>query len=222
MGAYVALAGSCCLGLANKKMRRKLANSIFIGIFGITLIAFALKPIINEDFTKIIYIRSLAHIMALNNTLGSAHLDRAYARTSVETRMERTKSALEVWKEHPFLGVGLNNFSFYFPVDVANKVHGAFTEILAEMGIFGLISFMLILVIPLISMRKRIAYVRSFDFKHTSLIALYYILFARCIRFLYAGNWADEKMWIELSMAVVLLQMTCKWGRHKPEDDAML
>lgn len=56
-------------------------------------------------------------------------------------RKEINAKALQVFKEHPFLGVGLGNFrNNYHP----NEIHNSFLSILTESGIMGLFFLMLI------------------------------------------------------------------------------
>lgn len=69
--------------------------------------------------------------------------------TSNKGRIEIWKDTLESIKKHPILGVGIENFSIVLDQDVSASKKGAsahniYLNVWAEMGIFGLIIFLLI------------------------------------------------------------------------------
>lgn len=64
---------------------------------------------------------------------------------SANTRSEMLSIALEIWRGSPFNGVGLNNFSYYYFYDYSGwsqtYAHNTYAEILADLGVIGLILF---------------------------------------------------------------------------------
>ncbi len=67
-----------------------------------------------------------------------------------QERVTYQKAAIAMEKEHPWLGVGFNNFQFHIekytgPTGLIYKVHNIFLLILAETGILGAACFLLFL-----------------------------------------------------------------------------
>ncbi len=68
-------------------------------------------------------------------------------------RIVYQKMAWEMFKDHPILGVGFNNFQLFspsyapksYPFSLHSKVHNSYLLILSEMGICGLAAFLLFL-----------------------------------------------------------------------------
>jgi len=57
---------------------------------------------------------------------------------SISRRIDYWQDTLEIIKRHPFAGVGIGNFN----LPLTNYAHNSYLQIWAEMGIFGLISFL--------------------------------------------------------------------------------
>ncbi len=70
-----------------------------------------------------------------------------------QERVVYQKMAWEMFKDHPVLGVGFNNFQLFspsyapktHPLSLHSKVHNSYLLILSEMGICGLLAFLLFL-----------------------------------------------------------------------------
>jgi O-antigen ligase len=87
----------------------------------------------------------------------------ASGNATVTTRVGIWKTALSMWEQHPILGVGLGNFpAAYANTPVPGKVflpntvfqppphaHDVFLQLMAEQGIFGLLTFVGILAVAL-------------------------------------------------------------------------
>lgn len=74
-----------------------------------------------------------------------------FSRSTLDDRIDLMKSAIDIFRKHPIFGAGPGMFEFlYTPVQgckphyVHFHVHNTYLEILAEMGIFGLIAFLFI------------------------------------------------------------------------------
>lgn len=58
----------------------------------------------------------------------------------------------EIWKSHPFLGIGINNFSQYYYlykepwVQETQKLHQSFFQVFIEIGIIGFLTYILMIV----------------------------------------------------------------------------
>ena len=67
---------------------------------------------------------------------------------STETRSEMISIALQLFSEHPLVGVGFENFSYYYFYSYGGwamtYAHSNFAELLADLGLPGLISYYLV------------------------------------------------------------------------------
>jgi len=82
--------------------------------------------------------------------------------SGLETRYQFIQAALEVWQDHPFLGVGTNQFRFhamgYNPDLYTTYAHSDYAEILADFGVVGFILYYTVfvfLVVRVLRLRAR-------------------------------------------------------------------
>lgn len=80
----------------------------------------------------------------------------AQADSSTEDRLYLMKRAIEVWAEHPFIGVGWHNYRYYN--DSGVYAHNNYAEMLASLGIVGFLIYY--------AMFIRIAYIIFTDFRN--------------------------------------------------------
>jgi len=77
---------------------------------------------------------------------------------SVSLRLLVLKGGINMFLDHPFLGVGAGNFIVYSRaysfLSEAKFAHNSFLEIGAELGVFGLTLFVLIIVLTIINLKK--------------------------------------------------------------------
>ncbi|HKQ77335.1 MAG TPA: O-antigen ligase family protein [Blastocatellia bacterium] len=71
---------------------------------------------------------------------------------SAQERQEHMKRAFEVAKSRPIFGVGIGNFHIYSISEM--RAHNAYLEMAAELGVIGLIAFLVIIFAPLRSLRR--------------------------------------------------------------------
>jgi O-antigen ligase len=72
--------------------------------------------------------------------------------TSAQERQKVLKNAAEVAARRFIVGVGMGNFLFYSIRDA--KAHNSYLEILAELGIVGLVAYLIVMLRPLRSLRR--------------------------------------------------------------------
>lgn len=96
---------------------------------------------------------------------------------STSTRVEMTKIALELFARQPLWGVGFENYSYYYYYDYSGwaetYAHSNFAELLASLGLVGMISYYVIpiwLTISLLRLFRRI------DPEKRTLVALLLVL----------------------------------------------
>jgi len=64
-------------------------------------------------------------------------------------RINIWQDAIAIWQRSPFMGVGAGNFQFFdlaYGTDVVGVAHNQFLEVLAEMGVQGLICLLLTII----------------------------------------------------------------------------
>jgi len=88
---------------------------------------------------------------------------------SADLRLFFIKEGFETWKNNPVLGIGLNNFSFYY----GTYTHNNFIEMLANLGIIGLILYYLIYLFCFLNVIK----IKDFNLKVSGLFFLILFLF---------------------------------------------
>jgi putative inorganic carbon (HCO3(-)) transporter len=84
----------------------------------------------------------LERVFALRDAFQTTTLD-----WSVYTRLLALRTAWEMFLQHPFTGIGIGNFitAAAYKVFVRIVVHNSYLEILVGTGVFGLLSFLLIM-----------------------------------------------------------------------------
>jgi O-antigen ligase len=64
-------------------------------------------------------------------------------------RLNIWQDAIAIWQHSPFMGIGAGNFQFFdiaYGIEVAGVAHNQFLEVLAEMGVQGLVCLLLAMV----------------------------------------------------------------------------
>lgn len=137
-----------------------IAALVMIGVIAIVYFKrlFTLKNII------IFSIGTVAIVWVVFQTLGSSgepftmakfqeHVLNAFYGASYNERVETFDQALGAWQEHPMVGVGVGSFGpyvsphpYYIPDDGWRIVNNEVIEILAEQGIIGLTTFLIMII----------------------------------------------------------------------------
>jgi len=163
--AFVCLLGY--LGLVGTMSRLP----IILGLIEAAFTLLVMVALWRVSATRVLAIGSVAGAIILG--FGAIFVGEIHSRVvgdfeqSMKFRMEYNEVALEIWREHPLLGIGLNNFPEglaehsprlakivddmqsgrkKFGVRVAAPVHNLYLLILAETGAFGLVAFVVLLI----------------------------------------------------------------------------
>src|SRR6266404_3542349 len=76
----------------------------------------------------------------------------AFTSNSAQERQGEMKQALDIALRHPFIGIGMGNYPFYS--NHAIRAHNAYVEVAGELGIAGLIAYMVLIFAPLRSLKR--------------------------------------------------------------------
>lgn len=123
----------------------------------------------------------------------------------------RVHTASIAWQEflkHPLFGIGAGNFSSYtavglFPGQVHYELHhadGMFFNVLAEMGIIGVVPILLFFGTMFTSLRKVIRLNKSNDLNFHISRGLYFMLLLYLISNLFSGGWLAFWVWFNFSI----------------------
>ncbi len=103
---------------------------------------------------------ALAACLVLAMSMPAGYTDRLFTiihteqdtTNSAQERQGEMKQALEIALRHPFLGIGMGNYPFYS--NHAIRAHNAYIEVAGELGIAGLIAYLILIFAPLRSLKR--------------------------------------------------------------------
>lgn len=79
--------------------------------------------------------------------------------SSTQTRLQMTGIALELFSQHPIIGIGFNNFSYYYLYEysgwAATYAHNTYAELLADLGLVGTILYYAIPIWTVVTLARR-------------------------------------------------------------------
>ena len=193
-----------------------------LGLFSVTLIylLFFAQRSLGRLGTLAVFVFSIAISISILQALSPATLDRGLynilpqfeaADDSSEIRPELYRVAVEMFKDHPFLGVGLANYQhligMYTSRSNESPPHNVFLGTLAEMGIVGFAVLMALYGYLLRQIWKAYMAAPSADGKRTAamLLAVFvaYLVMAGMFQFWYL----NRDVFLILSIIVVGLRL---------------
>ena len=103
---------------------------------------------------------ALAACVVLAMSMPAGYADRLFtiihteqdSTNSAQERQGEMKQALDIALRHPFLGIGLGNYPFYS--NHAIRAHNAYVEIAGELGVSGLIAYLILIFAPLRNLKR--------------------------------------------------------------------
>lgn len=115
--------------LKNKGQNKKI--SLFVGIFLASLFFYFITTI-PALYDAVGYrLVDLGHMLKGDGTSSQSSLE----------RMELIQQAIEIWYNHFFVGVGMNNFSLFQTVAKGYYAHCNYAELLADLGVIGFLLY---------------------------------------------------------------------------------
>lgn len=103
---------------------------------------------------------ALAGVVVLVLSMPAGYADRLFTIVhtekdttgSAQERQGELKRAIDVALHHPIIGVGLNNYPIYS--NHAIRAHNSFLEVSAELGLTGLIAYLILIFVPMRRLRR--------------------------------------------------------------------
>ncbi|MBO0720133.1 MAG: O-antigen ligase family protein [Blastocatellia bacterium] len=131
-GGFLGLIFALLFMLWKLSQRRRIRTMILVFVAVAVLL-----PVLPGSYGK----RILTIFSSDSDTTGSSN-----------ERKELLDNALNVISHHPIVGVGFGNFPIYSIHELA--AHNSYVEITAELGVFGLLAYLIVLFSPLLSLRR--------------------------------------------------------------------
>lgn len=103
---------------------------------------------------------ALAACLVLAMSMPAGYADRLFTiihteqdtTNSAQERQGEMKQALDIALHHPFIGIGMGNYPFYS--NHAIRAHNAYVEVAGELGLAGLIAYLVLIFAPLRSLKR--------------------------------------------------------------------
>lgn len=179
--------------------------------YGIPLLILVPLTVAGLVYIGIDFFSALERISNLWNFL-TGQIDLTAVDSSFRARSARALVALQVWKDHPLIGVGLNNLQFHtasyeapswYPISqkVFVSSHNIWTQSLATMGIIGFMALVLVwggsLWFVYRAMKSSVG-----DYK-ILLIASYFIIWSNILAV--STVFVNPMRWIDLAVVYLIL-----------------
>jgi putative inorganic carbon (HCO3(-)) transporter len=103
---------------------------------------------------------ALAACLVLAMSMPAGYTDRLFTiihteqdtTNSAQERQGEMKQALDIALRHPFIGIGMGNYPFYS--NHAIRAHNAYVEVAGELGLTGLLAYLVLIFAPLRSLKR--------------------------------------------------------------------
>jgi hypothetical protein len=215
LAAWAALAGAILIGAFDRYTREPLLKLTGVMLVSGVVLGFLFQPVLGDNFAEIAFVRTQETV---SNVLGqekdTAEQATRYDQNSAGNRLARARASFDVWWNHPWTGVGLNNHHYYFPDHVAPEAHIGMLMVLSNMGLIGLSGFLCIFWCAFSLLRTLRNTVQPFSTEWLVSTGIQYALWALVCKLMVGFNWVNVELWITLSMLVVVY----RWGLENEGD----
>ena len=135
---------------------KKTALVLCVGFIGLFLIKYGIKKVYKFLFVVAIFVILSQHLLSL--PIFSTINDRLTSylsgdlNTSDRIRSDMIQFGIEIFKDQPFIGYGLQNFRHLYYGKMYS--HNNFVELLVSLGVYGFAVYYLMFIIPIIKILK--------------------------------------------------------------------
>jgi hypothetical protein len=201
MGAYIAMGGAIAAAFFINEVRTYALRVVLISVGTLFVLSLILYPVLEVPFWEIMWSRAVLHLQTFGTE--SVQPESIAVSTSVSARLAKAQEGLHVWLNHPFLGVGVNNFERFYSQGAGSGLHSALLQSLAEMGILGGVAFLTLAFGTPVSLLRKWRSVVSWE--RVLYIALGLGLLGRAVWMILAGNYVLDFFWLDMMVATILL-----------------
>lgn len=196
--AYFALLVAGAVGLLIRPVRTMMGRVVLYTGAIVAVLTLVSLAVLEEPFLELAVERALA---ALDRIVDVGY----YGGSTIDARLERAEAALAVWAEHPLFGVGVNNWGRFYPAGMAQKVHGAFVQALAEMGPLGPLTLFGAVFGSGAALLAKLRTVGELGWREAVIGAVGVGLVARGARMLVASNYLSPFFALDMLIAALLI-----------------
>jgi O-antigen ligase len=196
--AYLTLLITIASMYTISQVGRPQISKLILVLLILALVGGSLLSLFNIDFFGAIIYRF--KYLLINMTHPSTTLEI----TSYRVRTECMKAALEVWKDSPIIGVGLNTMSYRNNICEFSL---GWSQLLADQGLIGTLLMALIFGVLIRGLYKLSVDPAIQPFWSVLCLAVIFILISEIVDGIFTYNWVDLQRWINLAIAnLVLIQ----------------
>ncbi|HXG68765.1 MAG TPA: O-antigen ligase family protein [Blastocatellia bacterium] len=146
-----------CAGLIGAGVVASFSRAGFLGLLGMSAVLLWKVGRRNRALTALAFVIALGVFLT---TMPGGYGDRIVsifdpgkdATGSRQARRDLLERAVKVAAAHPFIGVGIGNYHIYSHKEL--RAHNSYLEISAELGVAGLIAYLILLFAPFRSLRR--------------------------------------------------------------------
>lgn len=167
------------------------------------------------------YFISKAEPQALDQFISRVKLEDISTSESGAGRLQTYQKAIDYWQESPIIGIGVGNYAMHSknypsPDDITDWdiVNNEYLEILCEMGILGMISFIIILII--LFWREKVAYYATHDkFLRATLLGLTAAFLGILVQYNFFSTLYIVHIWVLVGIIVATTNLCFKYRGEK-------
>lgn len=152
----------------------------------------------------------------LTRSLGAFELVFEQESLSDRWRDYNWSAAIGEFEKHPLVGMGLGTFERFYD---KHEVHSSYLSFAAETGLLGLISYLLLVTVPLLHLLRALAAYAARGRMDTMLIALILGIFSQLLFAIHHNNTRHRHVWMLLLCGLLyaelaLLRLRAGWTEH--------
>lgn len=205
LAAYITVAIMCVFILLSKKM---LMRGLKVGLITSTVI-FCI--ILGLRFINVDFLSGFSRVKKLTTNIAA----KSVSTGAFRQRLLHNLRALKIWKDHPLLGVGINNVPYYHssysppdwlkgrPIEETGSGN-MWTMAIAEMGFFAFVGLAFLWISALLKMKHYIKLALDNSSIFLSL-TFYYILLGEIVNSLFTHQFIHIQRWFYLSLTVLVM-----------------
>ena len=196
LGTYVAFLGTVLVALSlNRRLRWPTTRVVLLSLVLLIATDAVLSSISDIEILSTMSYRVEGLLSPLTGKEGDTT-------TSLEQRVQRMTAAIEVWADHPLLGVGLNNTHY---LSASKYINSGWVKLLSSQGLVGLASMGLLLASCLYALRRMAVVVGPHSWLQLVLLSLFYLIISDAIDTMITFDWASPIRWFSISLANMTL-----------------
>jgi hypothetical protein len=189
---YLSLLVTICSMYAVREIEHTRLTRLISALLIFLILGGAILTLFGINFFGALSLRFKYLIINMMNPTETAEI------SSFRIRSECTLVALDVWRSHPFLGVGLNGLSFH--TDRCEYSLG-WSQLLADQGVLGTIALILVFLTLIRSLARASRSTFQSSFWSIISLSLILVMVSEIVNGVFTYNWVDIQRWFILAFS---------------------